>query len=136
MKIFLHSSGPSGPLHSKKFQKTLILAFEVIVQPPKTHFSTFSKVQKQKKVRPKSWKSHIVIRVSPRICFLCETFKKTNWWDKLFLQLQPKKCITFMYYITLTWERVEWQFRWFRVSVKKVGFRRRASLIKTCLLWN
>ena len=32
------------------------------------------------------------------------------------MQLQPKKCITFMYFITLTWERVEWQFRWFRVS--------------------
>ena len=30
----------------KKFQKMLILAFEVIVQPPKTHFLTFSKVQK------------------------------------------------------------------------------------------
>ena len=30
----------------KKFQKTLILAFEVIVQPTKTHFWTFSKVQK------------------------------------------------------------------------------------------
>ena len=30
----------------KKFQKTLILAFEVIVQPPKRHFLTFWKVQK------------------------------------------------------------------------------------------
>ena len=30
----------------KKFQKTLILVFEVIMQPPKTHFLTFSKVQK------------------------------------------------------------------------------------------
>ena len=28
MKNFLHSPGPFGPLHSKKFQKTLILAFE------------------------------------------------------------------------------------------------------------
>ena len=28
----------------EKFQKTLIFAFEVIVQPPKTHFLTFSKV--------------------------------------------------------------------------------------------
>ena len=55
---FFKQSGPEGV--KKKFQKTLILAFEVIVQPPKTHFSTFSKVQKQKKVRPKSWKSHIV----------------------------------------------------------------------------
>ena len=32
----------------KKFQKTLILAFEVIVQPHKRHFMTFSKVQKHK----------------------------------------------------------------------------------------
>ena len=31
----------------KKFQKTLILVFEVIVQPPKPHFLTFSKVQKR-----------------------------------------------------------------------------------------
>ena len=30
----------------KKFQKMLILVFEVIVQPPKTHILTFSKVQK------------------------------------------------------------------------------------------
>ena len=29
---------PSGPLRSKKFQKTLILALEVIVQPPKHTF--------------------------------------------------------------------------------------------------
>ena len=36
--------GASGA--KKKFQKTLILVFEVIVQPPKTHFLTFSKVQK------------------------------------------------------------------------------------------
>ena len=42
----------------KNFQKTLLLVFEVIMQPPKTHFFTFSKVQKhnmeRKKVRPKS----------------------------------------------------------------------------------
>ena len=58
---FFEWSGPEGTSGvKKKFQKTLILVFEVIVQPPKTHFSTFSKVQKQKKVRPKSWKSHIV----------------------------------------------------------------------------
>ena len=31
---------------SEKFQKTLILVFDVIVQPHKTHFLTFSKVQK------------------------------------------------------------------------------------------
>ena len=39
--------GPEGASGvKKKFQKTLILAFEVIVQPRKRHFSTFSKVQK------------------------------------------------------------------------------------------
>ena len=37
-KKFLHSRSPSGTLHSKKFQKTWILVFEVIVQPPKHTF--------------------------------------------------------------------------------------------------
>ena len=40
----------------KKIQKTLILVFEVIVEPPKTHFSTFSKVQKQKNSETKIMK--------------------------------------------------------------------------------
>ena len=31
-----------GQRSEKKFQTTLILVFEVIVQPPKTHFLTFS----------------------------------------------------------------------------------------------
>ena len=33
---------PSELLRSKKFQAMLTLAFEVIVQPPKTHFLMFS----------------------------------------------------------------------------------------------
>ena len=45
-----HSAGPFGPLRSKKFQTTLILAFEVIVQPPKTHFFTFSSETKIMKI--------------------------------------------------------------------------------------
>ena len=48
---FFERSGPSGPsLHSKKFQTTLILVFEVIVQPPKTHFLTFSSETKIMKI--------------------------------------------------------------------------------------
>ena len=39
-----------GPVCSKKFQTTLILAFEVIVQPPKTHFLTFSSETKIMKI--------------------------------------------------------------------------------------
>ena len=40
-------SGPEAAGRvKKKFQKTLILVFEVIVQLPKTHFWKFSKVQK------------------------------------------------------------------------------------------
>ena len=60
---FFERSGPKGASRVKKiFQKTLILVFEVIVQPPKTHFLTFLKVQEkthygEKKVRPKSWKA-------------------------------------------------------------------------------
>ena len=46
-KFFSNGAAPKGPAKWRKFfQKTLILAFEVIVQPPKTHFLTFSKVQK------------------------------------------------------------------------------------------
>ena len=48
-----HSGYPSGTLRSKKFQTTLILAFEVIVQ---SHGHILWHFQ----VRPKSWKSHIV----------------------------------------------------------------------------
>ena len=71
-------SGLEGAIGvKKKFQETLILVFEVIVQPPKTHFLTFSCETKIMKIthsappagetinlnfhlRPKSWKSHIV----------------------------------------------------------------------------
>ena len=41
-KINLTPLAPSGLLRSKFFQKMLILVFEVIVQPSKTHFLTFS----------------------------------------------------------------------------------------------
>ena len=52
-------------LCSKKFQTMLILVFEVIVQPLKTHFLTFSSETKIKKIthsdiRIKLLKSHIV----------------------------------------------------------------------------
>ena len=54
----------------KKFQKTLILAFEVIVQPPKTHVLTFSKVQKthygEKKWDQNHEKQLVLDRVLPR----------------------------------------------------------------------
>ena len=40
----------------KNFLKTLIIVFEVIVKPHKTHFSTFAKVQKQKKSETKIMK--------------------------------------------------------------------------------
>ena len=44
---FFKRSGPEGASGvKKKFQKMLILAFEVIMQPPKRHFLTFSKVKK------------------------------------------------------------------------------------------
>ena len=43
--------GPAAPLAEReKFQTMLILAFEVIVQPPKTHFLTFSSVTKIMKI--------------------------------------------------------------------------------------
>ena len=50
--------GPKGASgERKKFQKMLILALEVMVQPPKAHFLTFSKVKKnimEKKSETKS----------------------------------------------------------------------------------
>ena len=39
-----------GQQREKKFQTTLILVFEVIVQPPKTHFLTFSSETKIMKI--------------------------------------------------------------------------------------
>ena len=42
MKIFEQSSQEGASEVKKNFKKTLILVFEVIVQPPKTHFLTFS----------------------------------------------------------------------------------------------
>ena len=39
-----------GQRSEKIFQKTLILVFEVIVQPPKTHFLTFSNETKIMKI--------------------------------------------------------------------------------------
>ena len=45
--MFYERSGHKGACGvKKKFQKTLILVFEVIVQPPKRHFFTFSNIQK------------------------------------------------------------------------------------------
>ena len=49
-QFFLHSEYPSGTLRSKKFQTMLILVFEVIVQPPKAHFLTFSSETKIMKI--------------------------------------------------------------------------------------
>ena len=71
---------PSGgyprrrPGVKKKFQKTLILVFEVIVQPVKTHFLTFSKVQKQKKSETKIMK----ITHSEKVTFLRKVFMKVK----------------------------------------------------------
>ena len=39
-----------GQRSEKKFQKTLILVFEVMVQSPKTHFLTFSSETKIMKI--------------------------------------------------------------------------------------
>ena len=46
----LHSGYPLGALRSKICQKTLILVFEVIMQPPKTHFLTFTRETKIMKI--------------------------------------------------------------------------------------
>ena len=46
MKLFSIGAVPKGLTESEKNSKTLIFAFEVIVQPPKTLFLTFSKAQK------------------------------------------------------------------------------------------
>ena len=50
LKSTLTPLAPSGLLHLKKFQTMLILVFEVIVQPPKTHFLTFSNETKIMKI--------------------------------------------------------------------------------------
>ena len=42
----------------KKCQKTLILVFEVIVQPPKTHFLTFSSETKIMKISHSATRSN------------------------------------------------------------------------------
>ena len=91
--FFFTSLAPSGPLRSKKFQKTSILAFEVIVQPPKRHFSTFSKVQKQKKSETKIMKiAHRYIYVENMISYILQMqgvlnlhrklIKNSNAWRK------------------------------------------------------
>jgi len=96
---FFEWSGPEGASGvKKKFQKTLILVVEVIVQPPKTHVLTFSKVQKhnmEKKVRPKSWKSHIVkgVCVLFWVCYIIY-FKivwKRNHTQKTFFSVEHLK---------------------------------------------
>ena len=57
--IFSNGAAPKGLAEwRKKFQKTLILVFEVIVQPPKTHFLTFSNVQKTHLWRKKWDQNH------------------------------------------------------------------------------
>ena len=50
-EIFLEWSGPEGTRGVKKcVQKTLILVFEVNMQPPKAHFLTFSSETKIMKI--------------------------------------------------------------------------------------
>ena len=49
----------------RKFQKTLILAFEVIVQPPKTHFLTFSSETKFMKITHSAWVGILVAAAIP-----------------------------------------------------------------------
>ena len=49
-EIFLNEGCPKGTRSEKKFQTTLILVFEVIVQPHKTHFLTFSSETKIMKI--------------------------------------------------------------------------------------
>ena len=63
-----------GQWSEEKISKTLILAFEVIVQPPKTQFLTFSKVQKthygEKKWDQNHEKQLVPDRVLPRFNIL------------------------------------------------------------------
>ena len=56
LKFFRIERAGGQPRSEKKLKTMLILVFEIIVQPPKTHFSTFSKVQKQKKSETKIMK--------------------------------------------------------------------------------
>ena len=84
---FFEWSGPEGASRvKKKFPKTLILAFEVIVQPPKTHFSTFSKVQKQKKSETKIMKITHSVELGDR-----QTYRK------------PEKKASFNFVLAFHW---------------------------------
>jgi len=44
LKNFLHSAGPFGPLHLKKFQETLILAFEANSALPRENETKIVKI--------------------------------------------------------------------------------------------
>ena len=56
VEFFLNGAAPlRGQWSEKKFQTTLILVFEVIVQPPKAHYLTFSSETKIMKI------THVVL---------------------------------------------------------------------------
>ena len=77
---FLEWSGPEVARGvRKKFQTTLILVFEVIMQPPKTHYLTFSSETKIIKITHSSrfstkqchdWISGVIIWILSRILVL------------------------------------------------------------------
>ena len=73
-EIFSNDAAPKGPAKWRKFfQKTLILAFEVIVQPPKSIFSHFQKFKKhygRKKWDQNHEKQLVPDRVLPRFNIL------------------------------------------------------------------
>ena len=49
---------------NKKFQRTLILVFEAIVQPPKTHFLTFSNKTKIMKITQSAVPAQFFLKMS------------------------------------------------------------------------
>ena len=62
----------------KFFQKTLILVFEVIVQPPKTHFLTFSSQTKIMKIAhsdPQTNAKINMVFVGREVRFFVESFE-------------------------------------------------------------
>ena len=66
----------------KKFQKMLILVFEVIVQPPKTHFLTFSKMQKTHYGEKSETKIMKITQSDAYICLILQDFFVKNWGKK------------------------------------------------------
>ena len=56
---FSNGVAQKEPAEWEKFQTMLILVFEVIVQPPKTHFLTFSSDTKMMKITHSECADHL-----------------------------------------------------------------------------